>query len=329
MQNVRIAARNSSSWSSNQQPPPFANGAPTMVIWRLTDGKPGHDAQSLGLVQALAARRDVHAVAIECPGIWRSLSALARNRFNPSPAAPSPDLLVGAGHATHLPMLAARRSFGARCVVLMAPSLPIRLFDLCIVPQHDGLPDGENLVNSVGPLNPIIARPQQHSDRGLMLIGGASRHFHWPLETITAQIEALAMKTPAIQWQITDSRRSSVATGVALAAIAQANVEFISHSQTPDGWVAARLAECAQVWVSADSVSMIYEALTSGAAVGLFDIAEKNPSRVARGLQQLREQGRVTGFKQWLADDGLPAPQQPLAEAGRCADLILTRWFQD
>ncbi|MFN3595388.1 MAG: ELM1/GtrOC1 family putative glycosyltransferase, partial [Thiobacillaceae bacterium] len=112
-----------------------------LTLWRLIDGKPGHEKQSLGLAQALqrlAAARwydvRVHGTAFASV---RAALQWALRRFPAGHGLPAPDLILAAGHATHLPALAARRAYGGRIVVLMRPSLPLALFDLCLIPAHD------------------------------------------------------------------------------------------------------------------------------------------------------------------------------------------------
>ena len=68
---------------------------------------------------------------------------------------PTPDLLLGAGHHTHLSLLAARRIRGGKVVVLMRPSLPPGLFDLCLIPEHDAPPARPNVLATRGALNRI------------------------------------------------------------------------------------------------------------------------------------------------------------------------------
>jgi mitochondrial fission protein ELM1 len=89
--------------------------------------------------------------------------------------------------------------------------------------------------------------------------------------------------------------------------------------------VPQKLARAAQVWVSQDSVSMVYEALTSGAAVGLFPVPGKRTGRVARGMNQLEQGGWVTSFSAWDRATPLPSPPAQLHEARRCAELICER----
>ena len=89
------------------------------------------------------------------------------------------------------------------------------------------------------------------------------------------------------------------------------------------------LAEAAEVWVTEDSISMIYEALSSGANVGLLPVpATKKAGRVARGVERLAEEGFVTRFAAWSPTTGLAEPPQVLREADRCAAIVLERLIQ-
>jgi mitochondrial fission protein ELM1 len=91
-------------------------------------------------------------------------------------------------------------------------------------------------------------------------------------------------------------------------------MEIFPHQQTPPGWLAGKLSALETVWVTEDSVSMIYEALSGGAKVGVLEMPRLRPgARVIRGLEVLRAEG-------YFDKDH---PPQLLAEADRCAELIL------
>ncbi len=78
------------------------------------------------------------------------------------------------------------------------------------------------------------------------------------------------------------------------------------------------------VWVTADSVSMVYESLTAGCRVGLIELTPAaGDSRVMRGMAKLVETQRVTPFGEWSRQRGM-FPAAPLDEAGRVADLLLS-----
>ena len=128
-------------------------------------------------------------------------------------------------------------------------------------------------------------------------------------------------------WRITDSRRSPAGTLDHLTKACPALAAY-PHGDTGRDWLPQRLAEAAEVWVTEDSVSMIYEALSSGARVGLLPVpATKKAGRVARGIARLADEGFVTRFSDWSPDTGLAEPPRVLREADRCAAIVLERFF--
>jgi mitochondrial fission protein ELM1 len=107
------------------------------------------------------------------------------------------------------------------------------------------------------------------------------------------------------------------------------NLEVFACEMTPPGWVAEQLALAGRVWVSEDSVSMVYEALTSGAAVGVLNVPCKAWGRVAQGLDSLVEKRLVTTFTTWRQGQKLLPPRQQFNEAHRCAQILIERWHSD
>lgn len=79
-----------------------------LIVWVIVDGKPGHMNQSLGLAEALsrATPTDIH--RLPALPAWRAVLAGLLKRMPSS--YPAPDLILGAGHATHLTLLAAKRA---------------------------------------------------------------------------------------------------------------------------------------------------------------------------------------------------------------------------
>jgi mitochondrial fission protein ELM1 len=301
------------------------------VIWRFVDGKAGHEAQSLGLVQALARRRAIECVELKAPSRWNAVCSWLLGRFAAGSELPAPDLIIGAGHRTHVALLAARRAFGGKAVVLMQPSLPTSWFDACLIPQHDAPPAAANVIETVGVLNPMLPASNARVDRGLLLIGGPSKHHGWDTAGLLDQVQQVLAANRQVQWLLTTSRRTPEDCETALLALDQPNLSVVPVADTPRGWVAERLQECACAWVSEDSVSMVFEALTAGASVGLLSVPSLGrQSRVQLAANGLVECGRVVRFEACQAQAGfaLPSVAEPLAEADRCADEILVRFEQ-
>lgn len=294
----------------------------TIVIWRFSDGKTGHDKQSRALVTALSKRLPVteHVLQVErgAKALWWGLT----RRYSPGNTLPAPDLLVGAGHATHPHLLAARRCYGGHAVVLMRPSLPCAWFDLCIVPQHDNVAPADNVIVTRGVLNTIRAGGRHDGDIGLIALGGPSRHVIWNNDAMLQQVRQLLEKRSKTRWWLTTSRRTPAALVDRLRR--QTNVEYMPFDETSPDWLAERLAEAGEVWLSQDSISMIYEALASGARVGLLAVPAQGRNRISAAIDRLVEEGRVSAPGQWRP---APAAGQPLDEASRCADWMVQQWL--
>ncbi|NNM01340.1 MAG: hypothetical protein HKO62_11360, partial [Gammaproteobacteria bacterium] len=237
-----------------------------LVIWRVTDGKPGHDRQSLGLARALAAATgtECHDLASGSPGAAVAIAFAGRRDLDQLPA---PDLILGAGHATHAWLLAAGRRYGGRTIVLMKPSLPHGWFSLCLVPRHDRVPPADNIIETTGALNPVRPGAARDGALAVVLIGGPSRHHCWDTGALARELAAVMAASAAERWLGSGSRRTPDEVGAALRAL---GIDFHAADQLPGDWVDTQLAVAGEVWVSADSVSMIYEALTGGGSVGIL-----------------------------------------------------------
>ncbi|MGB9129562.1 MAG: mitochondrial fission ELM1 family protein [Thiobacillus sp.] len=340
-----------------------------LVVWIVSDGKPGHLNQSRGLAEALARATPAEIVTLPALPAWRAwLALLLKTMPNPFPFViasektqsralanpatsgspqpfgprddginqrsrefaldnplPKPDLIVGAGHATHWTLLAARRACGGKTVVLMKPSLPRRWFDLCVLPRHDDVAADAHTLVTEGALNRIRPAATHDSSLGLILIGGASKHFEWDSDAIQVQIKSILARTPDTQWTLTTSRRTPADF---LALLPQyPNLSIVPHTATSPDWLPAQFARCGTVWVSPDSASMVFEALTAGATVGVFDLPVNPKSRVGRAIAHLADARRITRFANWCAHGTLHPNLHPLAEADRCADWILGAYF--
>lgn len=294
-----------------------------MVIWRLTDGKPGHEKQTLGLAQALLRTQPGTCHDLPAPGRAVALGQWLRGRFPAGADLPAPDFLLGAGHATHFPLLAARRAYGGKAVVLMKPSLPLSWFDLCLIPQHDTPSTSANVIVTQGALNCVTPSVQHDPSLGLILIGGPSPHFQWNTDSVQLQIRTLVNQHPNLRWRLTTSRRTPADFLDSLAAL---DIECISSDVTEPGWLEAQLQVVGVACVTPDSVSMVYEALTAGCRVGLFDLAAIAGSRVAKGVLGLQANGQVVATSALATRLGNNRQLPHFNEAERCAGIIEKRW---
>ena len=98
---------------------------------------------------------------------------------------------------------------------------------------------------------------------------------------------------------------------------------FQAWNSCPPGWLADTLAVTESVWVTEDSVSMVYEALTAGCCVGLLKLPAATEGRVMRGVQRLVSEGVVTRFDDWYSGQHALGKPPVFNEAQRVAVLVL------
>jgi mitochondrial fission protein ELM1 len=294
-----------------------------LIIWRLLDGKPGHESQTLGLARAMQCLADEHGQSVDIVdvpvaqfrfSVWRFLL----KRCLVGQGLPSPDFILGAGHRTHWPMFCARRTFGGKAIALMSPSLPLSWFDSVVIPEHDNRV-GRNVIVTRGVLNAMQPGEKQIG-KTLVLVGGEGKHFAWDDAAVYQAVAQLAQTNDELI--ITDSRRTPKALRLHLQA------EFATRYQPwescPNSWLHAQLTSAETAWVTEDSVSMIYESLSAGCRVGLIALSG-GQGRLAQGIANIEADGLVV---RWSLEEGQALPALParvvvLNEAGRVAKQLL------
>lgn len=296
------------------------------VVWLLTDHKPGHVNQLRGLAQrlselsgALCVWLDVRELNLSLWQVWRGAAVGSQ--------LPTPELVVAAGSSTQRALLATKRHYGCPAVLLMRPNFPLSWLDACIIPAHDSPTDAGNVLVTEGVLNAIVPRDKTACKQALLLIGGPSKHFEWNASAIVDQVRTLCRESTDWHWILSDSRRTPEPMLPALAELKLNNLSLVSHLDTEPAWLAQTLADCARVWVSPDSVSMVYEALTSGASTGLLQLHSHGGGRVVGGLERLLNMNAVVSFDHRAELDRLD--HKPIWEADRAARWIIERFFRD
>ncbi|MFV8781250.1 mitochondrial fission ELM1 family protein [Microbulbifer sp. SA54] len=290
-----------------------------LTIWRFLDGNRAHEKQSAALVSGLRSClgpervdcRDLSCSEIQVP-LWGRLPETLHRL-------PKPDFILGAGHRSHWAVLRARRCFGGRSVVIMAPSLPIDWFDFAIIPEHDRPPSVENVILTQGALTEPLPDFPVEPNRGLLLFGGPSKHFHWDAQKVLAHAERLLQQP--LQWVVADSRRTPEGT---LDHFADSGAGLYPWQQCPPGWLAEQMARAGHIWVTGDSVSMIFEALQSRARVGIISLPSRNPrNKIRSAVQRLIDQGLVT--EDIALEPALLPTRKPFNQQVSCARALLLR----
>lgn len=306
--------------------PPPAMPGPAPAIWLLTDNKPGHRNQLKGLANRLRVLTGASIHWIETGltpvPLWRALVGIPPALDS---ELPRPSLIIAAGSGSHRLLLSLRRTRNCQTVVLMKPAFPLPLVDAAIIPEHDRVSPGRHVLTTRGVLNAItpMARITEKPE-ALILVGGPSRHFEWDNSLVFEQILRLMANHPQWRWTISSSRRTPETLTERLASLESPRVTIATPETTHEGWLSHQLAASRAVWVTPDSASMVYEAITSGVPTGLFELTARPHSRVATGMHHLAEDGLVALWQdQASVMQGSTLHSDRLWEADRAARWLI------
>jgi hypothetical protein len=307
--------------------------------WILYDaGKMGTLNQCLGLAEAMGLKPDIYPVTARfpwsyLPAAWwptplKGLTAATR------PSAPWPDLVIAGGRVSAAPAAAIRKqtSGRTRVIQLLNPRMHPRHFDAVIVPFHDQL-TGENVIQTVGAFHRItpqrLAEERQkflpelsslHSPLAAILIGGSNKYYRIDQDVMTALTADLKrlMQQEGYSLVVTISRRTDDDCKTYLR---QQLHGFPVHIWTGDGPnpYIAYLAVADVIMVTADSISMISEAASTGKPVYIYPLpgSSKKFSRFHTQMIQREHARFFTGTLQ-------PYTTQPLDDTTRALSTLKT-----
>jgi uncharacterized protein len=264
-------------------------------VWLLMGTCVGDNNQLLALAEALGLPFEAKSIAYNqlrrVRFLRTGLTIVAReSRALIEP--PWPDLVIGVGYGSVPVARYIRRQSGGRAKIVHIGNPRSRLddFDLQITTPQYARGAEPNLLELPFPIgNP--ARKAQPTDaerqwlnafprpRRLIAVGGPARHWRLDPEALRKAVRALQGKTPAGSLIITTSPRTTAATRQLLHRLVTGEHQTVAERFPTFGTL---LSESDEIHVTADSVSMLSEAVLSGKPVGMVPI-----KRSFRGLLSL------------------------------------------
>jgi len=258
------------------------------VIWRFTDGKAGHDKQSLALVDSLMNQTKCRLFDFNVQGQRYPILNIIFKNYKLPEGITKPDIAIGAGHKTHLHLLAIKRCFNAKIVVIMKPSIPLIFFDLCIIPKHDGIKNGPNIINIQSSLVKFNSNLKKKENTGLILIGGPSKHYFWDSKTVLEEICKISKKFKFRKLLLSTSRRTPFDFLDQLNELNISDIKVYEYSKIKSDWLDKHINKVKNIWVTNDSYSMVTEALASGADVDIIGLKVKQDSKLSKEMKVIK-----------------------------------------
>jgi hypothetical protein len=235
----------------------------------------------------------------------KSVAADARAQLEGEP----PDLTISTGHRSVPVVRALRKRSGGkmRAVHLGYPRISPAYFDLVVPTPEYPVPDAPNVVRIPFALSPHGAREIPKSDRDLIeayerprrlvLVGGPTLYWELPVKRTVRLVGRLLRRTA---WGggsilVVGSPRSPDELLAAIRALLEASPVpfFFAPTEGPPSYPA--LIEAAdEIYVTADSVAMVADAVNSGKPVGIIPIGKTRLGQVAVALSdRLRPDKRL------------------------------------
>ncbi|HEX9746340.1 MAG TPA: ELM1/GtrOC1 family putative glycosyltransferase [bacterium] len=280
----------------------------------ISDGKPGHENQSLGIAERLPESNIMilrHSLRIGpeelflrfksiFPGnqseskLVRELNQVFGNDKVQELLDFMPDVVISTGTFSAAPCLLAGKLTGAKTCACMTPSLvPVNKFDLAVIPVHDNPPDKPNVITTNSAPNRVTDefmrnewekwKEQIPSDGNFIswVIGGPSSSVGFDSDKVINALEATFDWAEENQYWIllSTARRTPVALENKISGyinkVHALRWTLIWHMENKNPLYAMFHISDAAI-VTSDSVSMISEASSAGCGPLIFQSEKTN-----------------------------------------------------
>jgi mitochondrial fission protein ELM1 len=307
----------------------------------LGSGKAGHEANALGVAEALGAPYELRRVDPRKLYVWLAPFGPVDPRDRAGRAGwlstrPFPDIVIACGRVTVPYVRAFKRAAGARifAVFLQDPRFSRAMMDMIWAPEHDRL-RGPNVIatlTSPHPFSPrCLAAARAAPDARLaalpaprcaVALGGPSAAQHFTPDDVArlrAAVRAIAAQGFSVM--ATPSRRTP---SELLAAVREGlgDAPGFIWDGTGDNPYASILALADAALVTGDSANMVGEATATGAPVYVFEPSGGGSNKLAAAIAALERLGAVRRFAGAIERFSY----QPIDSSGEIAREIARRF---
>lgn len=310
-----------------------------LSVWFITTGEAGYRTQARGLARAIADDAREWVVDLRAPWRWLpgtlaapfAIGALDPSRDRPAP--PWPDLVVTCGRKAATVSIAIRWASGGRTATVHVQNPLTRLdaFDLVVAMDHDRL-SGPNLVSVPTSLHDVTParlaaaavtwRERLAPDgRPLLgvLLGGATKHHPFTDDQAEQLLAGLRRARAGLNARlaITPSRRTPLAVRALLSERLAGDPDAYLWDFQGENPYLGILALSDRIVATSDSVSMVSEALATGAGVEIF--GAEGGRRQGAFIAGLIDRGLVRRFD---GDPTTPPARAPVDATGLAVQAV-------
>ena len=262
-----------------------------MKICWFKDSKIGHEKQVLAILDNLALTQDllIEERYIRNP-VWLEL-LLYLLKIKPKQDS-IPDIIIGAGSTTTIPMLRYKIDNKTKVISVMKPQFFESKFDLIVAPRHDYKMVPNNVFTYIGSLSKVNINPKLENI-GLIVIGGVNKHFNFDDDYLISQIDFVISLFPNTKWIVFNSRRTpkSFNERIKKSTSIEKFIDVTSNFEPLDDY----LPKAKFRFVTPDSVNMIFESLSSSGETYLFDMHSPRENKITKLIDEVKD-NKYVGF---------------------------------
>ena len=262
-----------------------------MKICWFKDSKIGHEKQVLAILDNLALTQDllIEERYISNP-VWLEL-LLYLLKIKPKQDS-IPDIIIGAGSTTTIPMLRYKTDNKTKVISVMKPQFFESKFDLIVAPRHDYKMVPNNVFTYIGALSKVNINPKLENI-GLIVIGGVNKHFNFDDDYLISQIDFVISLFPDTNWIVFNSRRTpkSFNERIKKNTSIEKFIDVTKNFEPLNDY----LPKAKFKFVTPDSVNMIFESLSSSGETYLFDMHSPKENKITRLIDEVKN-NKYAGF---------------------------------
>ena len=262
-----------------------------MKICWFKDSKIGHEKQVHAILDNLALSQDllIEERYISNP-VWLEL-LLYLLKIKPKQDS-IPDIIIGAGSKTTIPMLRYKIDSKTKVISVMKPQFFESKFDLIVAPRHDYKVVPDNVFTYIGSIAKVNINTELE-DIGLIVIGGVNKHFNFDNDYLISQIDFVISLFPDTNWIVFNSRRTpeSFNERIKKTTSIEKFVDVTKNFEPLNDY----LSKAKFKFVTPDSVNMIFESLSSSGETYLFDMYSPRENKITRLVDEVKN-NRYAGF---------------------------------
>ena len=262
-----------------------------MKICWFKDSKIGHEKQVHAILDNLALTQDllIEEIYVSNP-VWLELF-LYLLKIKPKQDS-IPDIIIGAGSKTTIPMLRHKIHSKTKVISVMKPQFFESKFDLIVAPRHDYKVVPNNVFTYIGSIAKVNINPELE-DIGLIVVGGLNKHFKFDDDYLISQIDFVVSLFPTTKWIVFNSRRTpkSFNERIKKSSSIEKFIDVTTNFEPLNNY----LPKAKFKFVTPDSVNMIFESLSSSGETYLFDMHSPRENKITKLIDEVKD-NKYVGF---------------------------------